>query len=94
MTTFIACQNGPTIHFSLSQNYPNRIHIVSMKFYSLSKLYIPSTTYKHLIKGAHQSHLGGQKMGCFLADLPVQQVKLKFIGLFYPKNLKNENNNP
>jgi hypothetical protein len=30
--------------------------------------------YKHLKKGAHQSHLGRQKMGWFLAD----QVKLKY----------------
>ena len=26
------------------------------------------TSYKHLKKGAHQSHLGRQKMGWFLAD--------------------------
>jgi hypothetical protein len=30
--------------------------------------------YKHLKKGAHQSHLGRQKMGWFLAD----QVRLKY----------------
>ena len=28
-----------------------------------TKLYIPSTYYKHLKKGVHQSHLGRQKMG-------------------------------
>ena len=27
--------------------------------------------YKHLKKGAHQSHLGRQKMSWFLADQPV-----------------------
>ena len=30
------------------------------------KLYIPSMYYKHLKKGAHQSHLGRQKMCWFL----------------------------
>ena len=34
--------------------------------------------YKHLEKGAHQSQLGRQKMGWFLADWPVHQVKLKY----------------
>ena len=34
--------------------------------------------YKHLKKGVHQSHLGRQKMGWFLADYPVHQVKLKY----------------
>ena len=34
--------------------------------------------YKHLKKGAHQRHLGRQKMGWFLADQPVHQVKLKY----------------
>ena len=33
--------------------------------------------YKHLKKGAHQSHLGRQKMGWFLADQPVHQVNLE-----------------
>ena len=34
--------------------------------------------YKHLKKGAHQSHLGRHKMGWLLADQPVLQVKLKY----------------
>ena len=34
--------------------------------------------YKHLNKGAPQSHLGRQKMGWFLTDYPVHQVKLKY----------------
>ena len=34
--------------------------------------------YKHLKKGAHQNHLDRQKMGWFLADLPANQVKLKY----------------
>ena len=32
------------------------------------KLYVHPKYYKHLKKSAHQSHLGRQKMGWFLAD--------------------------
>ena len=32
------------------------------------KLYISSTKYKHWKKGAHQTNLGRQKTGWFLAD--------------------------
>ena len=42
----------------------------------LSKVMSPKH-YKHLKKGAHQSHLGRQKMGWFLADQPVHQVNLE-----------------
>ena len=34
----------------------------------LVNTYVKSTKYKHLKKGAHQSHLGRQKMAWFLAD--------------------------
>ena len=34
--------------------------------------------YKHLKKGAHQSHLGRPKMGWFLADQPVQGLSIGF----------------
>ena len=36
------------------------------------------TSQVHLKKGAHENHLGRQKMGWFLADKPVHQVKLKY----------------
>ena len=42
-----------------------------------TKLYIPSTINIQK-KGAQQSHLGRQKMGWFLTDQPVHQVKLKY----------------
>ena len=35
------------------------------EFIYLAKLYIPSTYYKYLKKGAHQSHLGRQKWAGF-----------------------------
>jgi hypothetical protein len=37
------------------------------KFQAVAKVEHPKY-YKHLEKGAHQSHLGRQKMGWFLAD--------------------------
>ena len=57
------------------------------------KLYIPSTIYrlsignplysdyKHLKKGAHQSHLGRQKMCRFLVDLSSKTEILNKIGI-------------
>ena len=49
-----------------------------IEFQAQAKLYIPSTYYKNLKKGAQQSHMGRQKMDWFLADQPVHQVKLKY----------------
>ena len=57
---------GPPVPFQLLLSFTN----------STPQLYILLPTkvihpkyYKHLKKGAHQSHLGRQKMGWFLADI-------------------------
>ena len=57
--------------------YISTDNLVTPKIYTNSKVIHPKH-YKHLKKGALQSHLGRQKMGWFLADLPVHQVKLKY----------------
>ena len=62
-------------HFKISNRYLQ--FNWSLSTLGISKVIHPKY-YKHLKKGAHQSHLGIQKMGWFLADYPVHQVKLKY----------------
>ena len=58
----------------------NSAREMSMKFsLSAPAKFIHPKYYKHLKKGDHQSHLGRQKMGWFLADKPVHQVKLRYL---------------
>ena len=49
-----------------TRELPGNVKVIHPKYYKLLK------------KGAHQNHLGRQKMGWFLADYPVSQVKLKY----------------
>ena len=65
---------GALAHFSAI-----RVHLRYEKCRTFSNILnkvIHPKYYKRLKKGAHQSHLNRQKMGWFLADQPVHQVKL------------------
>ena len=63
---------GPPVPFQLLLSFtnstPQRAPLHNYIFFFQPKLYIHPKYYKHLKKGAHQSHLGRQKRGWFLAD--------------------------
>ena len=56
------------LHNAIFNNMTRQGHDISPLFFPTTLKVIHPKYYKHLKKGAHQSHLGRQKMGWFLAD--------------------------